>query len=183
MAALGLGSGLVAKLNRLIDPDFSLLMARWEAIMREDNTRGVMAGLAGDDATLAPVTYRTGINAPLRRRNRYAFGNLPPQTSAGDNLTSAEYRRLTGPPLAPRGLRSRVVTNYVTRSGYDGREWFSEAAWLNVVDRKGRPFLIYHFEGRGRLPRRDLRGVRAWGRAEALKELRAEVGRMLRGQS
>jgi hypothetical protein len=142
-----------------------------------------MAGVGGDDRPLAPVKYRTGVPAPLVRRNRYGRGIKPPQQSSGDNLSSAEYRRLKGPPLAPRGLGSRVVTNYVTRSGSDGSTWFAEGGWADVVSAKGVPFLKFHFNSHPplRLPRRDLRGVRAWGRAEALKALGAEVRRLLKG--
>jgi hypothetical protein len=52
--------------------------------------------------------------------------------------------------------------------------------WEEVVSRDGRPFLHYHFDGTGRLPRRDLRGVRPAGVARALEALKAFGKDMIR---
>src|SRR5947209_6256359 len=83
---------------------------------------------------------------------------------------------LGGPPLAPRGASSRVITNLFTQHGRDPADntWFAEGAWFEVVSTRGIPFLMAHFTGaatgrghRVKLPVRDLRGVRPQGRQEA----------------
>lgn len=108
-------------------------------------------------------------NSPRRRTG--VFGGFGP-IAAGlhNNLTSSEYHRLDGPPLAPRRQFSRVITNLVT--GYIEPRggsviWTAVGAWQEVVSVKGVQFLPFHFAGAGRLPVRDLAGVRPEGRAEA----------------
>jgi len=79
-----------------------------------------------------------------------------------------------GPPLAPRGAFSRVITNLVT--GYEvlaSGAYSAYGLWNEVVNAKGRKFLHYHFEGTGRLPVRDLRGVRPEGVERARKAAKA----------
>ena len=96
-------------------------------------------------------------------------------TAPHNNLTSAQYRLLGGPPLAPRDQFSRVITNLkVTIGGppNGSPNWYAEGAWDEVVNVQGQPFLKYHFDGTGRLPRRDLRGVRPQGVAKAIDALR-----------
>ena len=166
--------------------DARLLMISWQRIIVQDNRRGVLAGLDKDGAPMAPVTYRPegGVkgttpaqrnvaNARLRKSSYAGFG----MHAAGlhNNLSSAEYRRLAGPPLAPRGASSRVITNLKT--GYQrttSAVWEAYGYWDEVVSTKGVPFLIAHFTGaevgrdhRVKLPRRDLRGVRPEGVALA----------------
>jgi hypothetical protein len=152
-----------------------------------------------------PVTYRpdpkagTGINirskeASNLRRGMHAkrkkdllFGGLGPQISGlHNNLTSTEYRQLSGPPLAPREQFSRVITNFLI--GY-----FEESKgrasvwgyWDEVVNRNGERFLHYHFNGLElrngrRLPPRDLRGVRPQGKKRCLDAFRAWATDILR---
>ena len=96
-------------------------------------------------------------------------------TAPHNNLTSAQYRLLGGPPLAPRDQFSRVITNLkVTIGGppNGSPNWYAEGAWDEVVNVQGQPFLKFHFDGTGRLPRRDLRGVRPQGVAKAIDALR-----------
>lgn len=165
-----------------------------EKVVVEDNRRGVLAGLDKDGNPLAPTTYRGSLAGKARARaagkgfgtvNTPAFkgfdGGAGPILANG-NLTAAEYKRLDGPPLAPRRERSRVITNLRTRHQWDGQTLQVQGAWLDVVSAKGVPFLAAHFEGlatgRGRrtkLPIRDLRGVRPWGRQRAREVVRAWV--------
>jgi hypothetical protein len=97
------------------------------------------------------------------KHKNFGFTQHAMQGGIGDNLTTAEYRLLNGPPLAPRREQSRVITNFVTRSTLiqtgDETGVVLEYGWADVVSKKGRPFLEAHFEGRGRLPKRDLRGL------------------------
>ena len=173
---------LRVQLRRITDPDAGPLMVSWMKIIVEDNRRGVLAGTDKDGVPMKPVTYRpvgtprrpTGqqknaLNARARYGPYAGFG----VHAAGlhNNLTSAEYRRLGGPPLAPRGGGSRVITNLKT--GYQRPAtgvWEAFGYWDEVVSTRGVPFLLAHFTGaatgRGHrtvLPRRDLRGVRPDG--------------------
>ncbi len=167
---------LSAKLARLIRPDATQLMVDFEKIITEGNTAGILQGLDKDGNALVPVKYRNGISAavgkkPMLERRLLTganpVGNLLPAThrwgGANDNLSEEEYKQLTGPPLAPRKARSRVIHNFVTRSSTTPNaqgQWFVEAAWQDVLDVKGQPFLGDHFHGRGHLPVRNLVGIR-----------------------
>lgn len=198
----GLGR-LSDRLRMLVNPDCSPLMISWMKIVDDDNRRGVLAGTDKDGNPMAPVKYRPvptlTILKPTKaqkntndaRKRRGAFAGFGP-AAAGlhNNLSSAEYRRLDGPPLAPRGAFSRVITNLRLRFGrVSTMAWEVVGYWDEVVNRAGRKFLHYHFDGatgggRGRnvtLPRRDLRGVRPEGRAKSRRALRSFFLDLLRG--
>ena len=160
-------------LGALADPDAEPLMIRWRAIIEEDNKRGVLAGTDKDGRPMPPITYRPASAKPKSWSYKQEQSHLAKHGhlgALGDNLTPAEYRKLGGPPLAPRGVRSRSVANLLTAHGRDpgsGHTWFAEGAWFDVVSPKGVQFLPAHFDGArcGRnhaikLPVRDLRGVR-----------------------
>lgn len=157
--------------------DWTALGTALQKVVVEDNRAGVLAGLDRNGAPLAAVTYRTGggVRARFRSVKSADFGTTTrrfkgftrysrPQSGIlpNNNLTTSLYKRLTGPPLAPRREASRVITNLVTRFNVDGSTLHVEGAWADVVDRKGRPFLRYHFDGIGQ-KKRDLRGVRPAG--------------------
>lgn len=187
------------------------LVARWAAVLVEDNRRGILAGLDKDDRVMFPTSYRTSYVQAGRTRAGYvksAYGyavnvsggpgpGFKPGPAA--NLRSSEYRKMTGPPLAPRGEASRVISNYtvapvLAASGEIG----VQGGWDDVVDRRGRPFLKYHFSGTGmhrggayaswarrrgvgrgkNLPRRNIAGLRDWGRKQARKELREWIAEL-----
>lgn len=181
---------LKTMLYQLEHPDFSGLMRSIAVVMDEDHVRGVMAGTDKDGNALIPVKYR-GAGAvptsPLVLKNKYRNKETiknwrwqAPAQEAGDNLTTSQYRKLGGPPLAPRGLSSRVIRNFVTRieSTADWNTWWIEAALAGIVNRKGEPFMHYHFEGAGRLPQRDLRGIRPEGRERIRKLVALEIRRL-----
>lgn len=173
------------------------VMEEMEDVIVEDNRRGVLAGVQCDDTPMPDVTYRNGKKKRTATRKGDRFGTKVggykgpkltlgrttiPATAANGNLTTAEYQKLTGPPLAPRGDESRVIANLFTKHYQAGDVWIAEGAWLNVVSAKGVPFLHFHFEGAGRLPKRNLAGLRSWGRAEARKRaVRKLRERMRRG--
>lgn len=177
---------LTARFQRIANPNPVPLMLTWRLIMDEGNRRGVLAGTDGDGNPMAPVTYRPKTpgaksvkltveqrlgQKPNIKRGRFAnFGSSA--NGAYNNLSSAEYRLLDGPPLAPRRQFSRVITNFKTdhaelRPGI----WACTFWWDDVLSSKGVPFLRFHFLGQ-RQKVRDLRGMRPDDVAKALKAMR-----------
>lgn len=141
---------ITQKITALGSIDFAPLMRAWEVVLEEDNKAGALAGLDGDGNPLAPVKYRP------KPGKKVVFTVLH-----NNNLTNSHYRSLDGPPLAPRRENSRIVTNFkASHLRLSEDSWQVIGAWKNVLDVKDRPFLRYHFQGAGRLPRRDLRRVR-----------------------
>lgn len=169
---------LQRKLGKLQDIDATPLMATWMQIVAEDNRDGIMAGLDKDGNPMAAVTYRPKNETATTKQQRNggrrnaAFGQFggfgPMAAGLHNNLSPAEYRRLSGPPLAPRGVFSRVISNLRTsfQRGRDGT-WQVVGAWFEVVSTRGVKFLSSHFNGSGNSPQRDLRGVRPSGRQKA----------------
>lgn len=163
---------LMLRIDRLTHPDLSALLTELEDVIWEDNRRGVLAGTDRDDNAM-PRTNRQDLaeghwvsyTLPDGRRARYyqagavAGPNAPADVHDGD-----------GPPLAPRGDDSRVITHLVTnrREGSPG-EWVVYGAWEGVASRDGVEFLPFHFRGEGRLPTRDLAGLREQGLREAFE--------------
>jgi hypothetical protein len=172
---------LTRRVQALGSLDATDLMFTWMKIIEEDNRKGVLAGLDKDGNALRPVTYRPkgptvkiGARSAARFRNNavrkgHFAGFGPHAAGLHNNLTRGEYEQLTGPPLAPRGAFSRVITNLKTGSApsNDGKTWTAWGAWVDVVSTKGVPFLGAHFNGAGRLPIRNLAGVRPEGIAKA----------------
>lgn len=184
-----------ARLRKIADPDATPLMATWMRIIDDDNRRGILAGLDMNGNPMVPVTYRPGKagtkpltveqrlgQAPNSKRGRYAaFGSVA--NAPNNNLTSSQYRLLTGPPLAPRGQFSRVITNLLTDYDDSNRSrgrWEAWGYWDGVVSVKGVSFLKFHFDGEGHLPIRDLRGLRPAGRALQISSLREWAMDMVR---
>lgn len=156
------------------------LMEHWRRLMEEGNLKGVLAGTDGDGSYMLAVTYRPRNPRPMsigerlgqrsnKKRGRVAgagsyseHGILP-----NNNLTSSAYRRLTGPPLAPRGQFSRVITNFKTTT-FQAEEhgyWVVIGTWEDVMSPSGFHFLPALFETR------NLRGVRP----DDLAKMRATI--------
>jgi hypothetical protein len=172
------------------------LMEHWERLMEEGNRRGVLEGTDKDGGAMLAVTYRptfaqkraiyAGTAKPVRPTLAQRLGQHP-RAKRGDffgfglaasgfnnNLTSAEYRRLDGPPLAPRRQFSRVITNFVTTSFQpeEHGHWVVMGAWKDVVSPEGYHFLPDLFDGNPpQVGSRDLRGVRP----DDLKKMRATI--------
>ena len=106
------------RVAQISDPDATPLYGTWMRIIDDDNRNGVLAGKDKNGNAMAPVTYRPklkpaqkpvkltieqrlGQNANVKRGRFAAFGSTA--NAANNNLTSAEYRLLSGPPLAPAG--------------------------------------------------------------------------------
>jgi hypothetical protein len=177
-------------LQKIADLDASPLATILEGVLREDNRRGVLAGLDGDGNPMTPTKYRRS-SVSANPGMTAAFGELGPgyaRLAVGDygqSLSTKEYQNKSGPPLAPQGERSRVVSNYFTVHERSGDLYTVEGYWDNIFSKKGVPFLHAHFvglhatyfgaTGNGRhtvnLPRRDLVGLRAWGREEARRQI------------
>jgi hypothetical protein len=193
---------LTARFRLLVNPNAAPLLDRWKLVMAEDNRKGILAGQDKDGNPLRPVTYRPKYDAigPLKKgkksreltveerlgqskrtkQGRYAaFGSTA--NAEWNNLKTSQYRTLDGPPLAPRRQFSRVITNYVVRSGQTSPTmWESVGYWLDVLSTKGKTFLHYHFNGEGQAVR-DLRGVRPDGIAKCRKSARAWMIDLIRG--
>lgn len=163
-------------LDRLIEeiraiPNVDLMPVAIEGarIITEGNRRGVLSGLDGFDRPMPALKYRTGKGKKTRNRQVPDFGSTVAEaTGAGpfasglhDNLSALEYRELTGPRLAPRLENSRVIKNLFVRIDRpDDFTWVVVGAWLDVLSPAGVPFLPFHFDGDGSLPRYDLRPIR-----------------------
>jgi len=191
--AISLNLETTGRLQKMLyaiqNPDFRNLMLSIEKVMDADHAKGVIEGKDKDGNTMKPVTYRGGNAVPMsplvlkrKNRNKETFRNWrfqgPIDRDANDaNLSTSEYKKLTGPPLAPRGLNSRIIRNYFTHSGFDGKTYFAEAVLVDILSKKGIPFMQYHFDGEGRLPKRDLRGVRPEGMLKIRKLVALEIRR------
>lgn len=189
---------LIARVHRLEKPDATPLMATWIKIFEEDNRKGVLAGTDKDGNRMAPVKYRPKTAKPLKigskgaasaRNNASArakvgifanIGSFP--AGLNNNLMRKQYEQLDGPPLAPRRQFSRAITNLKLDFNRDPdfTKWTVRMSWGDVVSTKGVPFMKFHFDGRGRLPRRDLRGVRPEGLEKARKALIAWMSDQVR---
>jgi hypothetical protein len=164
------------------------------AVIVEDNRAGVLAGTDKDGQPMPPLRYRNGAGRKTRFRkegfgkgSKRRFADNP----ANDNLTNSQYRRLTGPRLAPRRAQSRSIKNLrlrvpILERTATGTRWVVSAAWVDVVSKKGVPFLAAHFNGRNRLPKYDLRGVRPAGMRKArelwIRWARAAIQQTLQGK-
>jgi hypothetical protein len=191
---------LRARFEALGKLDPTVLLLRVADLMDRDNRLGVLAGTDGNGVAMAPVTYRPvsartgkpvkkGIALTVAQRLGQSPGKGRGRSSrigsgvehTNNNLTTAEYRLLGGPPLAPRKQFSRVITNYTQKPvQVSDTVWEVVGSWVNVLSKKGVPFLTYHFNGVGQ-KRRDLRGIRPAGiaaiRETALLWMQGEVRR------
>lgn len=173
---------LAARFQKLAHVNAEPLMLSWMRISEEDNRKGILDGTDKDGLPMAPVTYRPKlsrgekphqltIEERLGRRSNATRGAFA--GGVNNNLSSSQYRKLDGPPLAPRRQFSRVITNLkLDYAELPSGRWEVTFWWDDVVSKKGVSFLRYHFEGakikarNGRvwnLPVRDLRGLRPTG--------------------
>lgn len=177
-------------LQTLQNFDATPLMERWEDIIVEGNRRGVLSGVDGFDNPAPPLQYRGGAGKPTGNRRVPNYGTTthettgfgPYATGLHDNLTTAQYRRLTGPRLAPRREQSRIIKNLHTRIDHNpsAGTWAVIGAWADVVSAKGVPFLEFHFKGMGRNPRYDLTEVRPQDLQFCLNALQSFMTKLFR---
>ena len=133
------------KMGKITFEDVRPLLEEFERILLKANKRTVLAGKQTSGQDMPPVQERKGI-----------------------------YKGKTGPPLAPSGLGSRVITLVDTAIGQmpGGKSFYATKVWDAIKSREGVPFMHYHFEGAGHNPVRDLRGIDEQGLQEALAATR-----------
>lgn len=190
------------------------LMMAWAKVLIEDNRKGVLAGLDKDDQPVQRTSYRRSFTQASYDRPTYVKTVMNPfggddwkvNVSGGHepgykpgpshNLTTKQYQAQSGPPLAPRGMASRIISNYTIAPIFaSGGHYGVEGGWDDVLNKAGKPFLPAHFEGTGanrggnsvnwhpmkgvgrgkNLPRRNMSGLRNWGRTRSRKDLRAWI--------
>lgn len=101
--------------------DMNPLIKDWEKILAEDNVRRAMVGLDCNDR---------------------------PMTTTQRELSPAKSRRTgSGPPLAPHGMSSRIVTAARTRGSYNRGRGYAELGWDSFDSRSGQPILPFHQHG------------------------------------
>jgi hypothetical protein len=176
---LGEYLGHLADAGKLARP----LMENVYRIITEDNRKGILGRVQADDTPMPGTKYRLGLGqANVRARPRTgpnlgltvgSFKGL--SAPSNGNLTSSQYRRLSGPDLAPRGEESRVIANLGGEilNSSDFSQWDVKMGWADIVSSSGFPFLDAHDQGLGHLPRRHVKGIRLWGRnriGEAIHE-------------
>lgn len=108
----------------------------------------------------------------LAGRDRYGRPQTPVKPRRG------RYAGKTGPPLAPSGAASRVVSNFRSQPFRRGGQWRIVAGWEDVVSSAGVPFLPFHDTGTSRLPRRPIFGIGpgTWRRINArIKDFAAGI--------
>jgi hypothetical protein len=178
------------------------------------NAKGIMAGRGGGNmrgSELPPTNYRKSAtpgavpneNLPtsmMALRAEATMAEAPP--GYGDSQVSMvsrssaynptpifadweEYEQYTGPPLAPQGMLSRVITNYgVSFDGSDG-DIRIECGWDGIFgyDEKGneRAFLEEHFEGQD-TAKRDLRGYTEYESKQAERQIIAWMIKLATGR-
>lgn len=137
--------------------DISPIMPELEKLVWNDNAEGLLRGTDKDGHPLAPLSPRTLANP----------------------------KRGPGGPLVPRGRASRFIDHYRVSSFQQGSgsSWTIIGAWMDIVSSKGVPFAPFHFQGSGRLPQRDLRGVRPEGQTKLRRALSDWLLGRLRGSS
>lgn len=144
------------------------VLDQWDQIIVEGNRRGVLSGVDGHGVAAPPLQYRDGRGKKTRNRKAPNFGTTtfqlddagPFTALPNDNLTTAQYRKLTGPRLAPRGELSRSIKALGTIiESVSDDTWRVVGSW-EAFSVKGVKFLPFHFDGDGNLPKYDLRPVR-----------------------
>jgi len=170
------------------------LLADFYNVIVEDNRRGVMMGLDKNDKPAPPLKYRNAakIQSAPRSIKSGLFGTqadgrfkgMAPRNNgylANNNLTTTQYRKMTGPRQAPRRDSSRIITNLrLDRSYFKEGKWTVEAGWYQYVTPKGKPILPWAFKGTKTMAAYPLDGVRAWGRRKALLIAKAYFLRLLK---
>jgi hypothetical protein len=157
---------LTAMLQRLQHPSAVRCLDELEAIIWQDNRRGLLAGTDRDDA---PMVSTVREQTPVGHWVTYILPNGVPAHYYQAGLTGL-FPEMdgSGKPLVPHGAESRAITNLATDHTPIGpNEWLVYGAWVGVVSKKDVQFLPFHFRGEGRLPVRDLAGLRPQGLTEA----------------
>ena len=146
----GLGP-LIDYLGDLADMDIRPLAEAAKIVAIEDNARARVAGVDKDGEEMDPLSRKAkdGLRRSLRPSELARRG--------GD-----------GPPLAPRGAGSRIVTDYhVEVIPQPGGAVLVQGSWPNL------PWLKFHLKGGPIMPRRDVAGITPRGMDEIAETTRA----------
>ncbi len=109
---------LDAKLKYVQGPGSKTLAGKVAEALEEGNRNDRLAGTDRYGQPLAPVKPRRG-----------------------------KYKNASGPPLAPFGAASRVVTHFRTKVLGQSGNYHIAAGWDNVLSKQGVPFLPFHDQG------------------------------------
>jgi hypothetical protein len=118
-------------------PDLSGIESEVRKVIQEEHRRARTAGLDISGDVLIPIT-----NDTVRRRRQLGKGN--------------------GPPLAPDGDESRVVTNFLVTTESHGDRLDISVGYI------GMPWIEMHAQGGPHLPKRDVIGIQP----EAIEKIR-----------
>lgn len=134
----------IADLDRqadLVEP----LLLRLETVLRDDNERGLLAGLDCNDQPMPPTQRETHQHSAWRTiKGRRVLVALATPPKAGDQ-GPIRHRKGGGKPLVPRGTQSRAIANARTAHGRLGpRSYFAALAWHAFDSDAGAPILAYH---------------------------------------
>lgn len=190
------------------------LRYRLGAAMMVCNAKGIMAGRGGGNVKgteLEATRYRQSAtpsappsdNLPTSLsalRSEATMTEAPPEygdsqlamvsRSSAYNPTPVfadweEYAEYTGPPLAPRGLLSRVITNYGVSFDGSDVDIRIECGWDGIFgagdNGEEYAFLEDHFEGRG-WAKRDLRGYTEYEVRQAERQVMAWMNKLATGR-
>lgn len=131
--------------------------------------------------TIAPAEYGDSDLVQAARSGQYNPGSV--------DSSRSYYAQLTGPPLAPHGELSRVITNYevgITASLGSLQlvgQW-SGIVGFNQKTNKEDEFIEKHFNGSGRrFPKRDLRGALPWDKDQLTRQIYAWLDEVAKGVS
>jgi hypothetical protein len=120
-------------------------------------------GAAGLMAQLSTAVTEDNRAARLRGVDRYGVPLAPLRSER-----KGKYKGKTGPPLAPSGAASRVVTHFRVQTSRTAAGWVLLAGWDDVVSARGVPFLPFHLQGKGRNPVRNIGGITPQGWRSAI---------------
>jgi hypothetical protein len=172
-------AGVLAGLDKDGHPAPPLRYRRTQGAVAEPH-RQLQRGKIGPNRGPAPYS--------LRSIHSHRFGTVHEPFPLGvsyvtvlpnNNLTTRQYRQLTGPRLAPRFEGSRSIANLRKLPPvHAGTDWIVDAAWVDFLDPEGEPILPHHFDATNPAMKYDLRGIRPQAR-EKIGELAAEWHRLL----
>src|SRR5271166_3769125 len=117
---------LISEVKSLESIDFTPLMKEWSVLLEKDNEENALAGIDGFGIPLIEVTYRPVKESPnyrVRKQGSVVSEDMY-RILPYNNLTSSHYRTLDGPPLAPRGVHSRIIQNFRRDYGLKDGMWF-----------------------------------------------------------
>lgn len=146
-------------------PTSSALINRCNQLLAVTKPGSRALGRAKEDFRL--IVAEDHYHMMLRNVDRYGQPRAPLAAR-----TLANKKRGPGPSLIPSFWQSRFIFNVQIRWVDEGGEQYLVKRFVDIVNKQGQPFAMYHFTGarkRGTnwvLPRRDVGGVTPAGFAQ-----------------